>query len=171
MSSKIVKLPHLRASHVVNPLAPEASEPPQASRTASEADLLSGLWSSVGTDDPIMGEPTEVSFENLWEGGLEAARALTASEGADVDVEPYTGPRPSGRSARFRVDRPPRETFSRERAAAEFARAAEEPPVVVRSSRPIPAAAPPPVRPLTPMQRAAQYTDRTASLKRHLRDD
>jgi hypothetical protein len=165
VSPKIVKLPHLTAANVVNPLASAPATPAPRMAVAHEIDGLAGLWSTA-PDDPMFGptETGEVTIDDLYAGGLEAARALTATEGADIDVaDTYRGPRPSGRAERFRVDRP-LERLSRQEAA-------DRSRMTVVAPTPRVPAPPEPARPLTPMQRAAQYTDRTATVKRLLRGD
>lgn len=186
MSPKIVKLPHLRVSHVNAPEPAERPVPREplivhpptllsvvyhqlTSRTAStaprdEADALSGLWSN---------DTESSTLDGLW--GSEVPSHGVSSEYNDFDVQfsqtddlpEYERPS-SARGARFRVDRyEPRASL-----VSQVREALRPPPERPRpEATPKPKAEPWPVRPKTPMERAAEYTQGAASYRKKLLGD
>jgi hypothetical protein len=186
MPPKIVKLPYLRVSHVNTPEAPERPAPREPlivhpptllslvhqMRTAStmdEEDTLSGLWAN----------DTEASaLDGLWDPDEAAPEA--PEDGFDIQFSQpddtgsgYEGPNSRARrGARFRVDRyePRASLVSRVREA--MRPPPPERPVTPRPvSAPKPKAEPWPVRPKTPMERAAEYTNSTTSYRKKLLGD
>lgn len=174
MQPKIVKLPHLKVTHVNLPGAPPAPAPrkppaeddwsavyvpahePSPPTTASEVQQLSALWSDNQGD--ASGPDLDADLSSLWMSGLEASEAAASEFDFEfsTDIDPYDGPRPQTASARFRVDRPPRQESPR----------AEVPRPERRLLAQQPAPEPPPARAKTPMERAAEYTSRPSAYKR-----